>query len=359
MANKRVLVGMSGGIDSTATCLMLQEQGYEVVGVTMRVWGEEPKDAKELAAQMGIEHYVADERIPFKETIVKYFIEEYKRGRTPNPCVMCNPLFKFRVLTEWADKLGCDWIATGHYSRLEEHNGNHYIVAGEDDKKDQSYFLWRLGQEVLKRCIFPLGTYTKLQVREYLHQKGYEAKSAEGESMEVCFIPGDYRDFLREQCPGLDKEIGPGWFVNSEGVKLGQHKGAPYYTIGQRKGLEIALGKPAYVLKINAEKNTVMLGDAGQLQAEYMLAEQDCIVDEKELFACEHLTVRIRYRSRPIPCRVKRLADGRLLVYFLAEASAIAPGQSAVFYDGRRVLGGAFIASQRGLGLVIQENGFV
>lgn len=357
--NKRILVGMSGGIDSTATCLMLQEQGYEVVGLTMRVWGEEPWDAKELAAQMGIEHYVADERIPFKETIVKYFIEEYKRGCTPNPCVMCNPLFKFRVLTEWADKLGCDWIATGHYSRLEEHNGNLYIVAGEDDKKDQSYFLWRLGQEVLRRCIFPLGAYTKVKVREYLHQKGYEAKSAEGESMEVCFIPGDYRDFLREQCPGLDKEIGPGWFVNSQGVKLGQHKGAPYYTIGQRKGLEIALGKPAYVLKINAEKNTVMLGDAGQLQAEYMLAEQDCIVDEKELFACEHLTVRIRYRSRPIPCRVKRLEDGRLLVHFLAEASAIAPGQSAVFYDGKRVIGGAFIASQRGLGLVIQENGFV
>ena len=343
--NKRVLVGMSGGIDSTATCLMLQEQGYEIVGVTMRVWGDEPQDARELAERMGIEHYVADERIPFKETIVKNFIDEYKQGRTPNPCVMCNPLFKFRVLTEWADKLNCAWVATGHYSRLEEKNGNIYIVAGDDDKKDQSYFLWRLGQDVLKRCIFPLGDYTKVKVREYLAEKGYEAKSKEGESMEVCFIKGDYRDFLREQCPELDSEIGPGWFVNSEGVKL-----------GQRKGLEIALGKPAYVLKINPQKNTVMLGNADQLETEYMLAEQDKMVDERELFGCENLTVRIRYRSRPIPCRVKRLEDGRLLIHFLEIASAIAPGQSAVFYDGKRVLGGAFIASQRGIGLVIMEN---
>lgn len=185
--NKRVLVGMSGGIDSTATCLMLQEQGYEIVGVTMRVGMN--RRTPELAERMGIEHYVADERIPFKE-VVKNFIDEYKQGRTPNPCVMCNPLFKFRVLTEWADKLNCAWVATGHYSRLEEKNGNIYtrIVAGDDDKKDQSYFLWRLGQDVLKRCIFPLGDYTKVKVREYLAEKGYEAKSKEGESMKSALL---------------------------------------------------------------------------------------------------------------------------------------------------------------------------
>lgn len=355
--SKRVLVGMSGGIDSTATCLMLQGQGYEIVGVTMRVWGEEPKDAKLLADRIGIEHHVADERLPFKEIIVKHFIDEYRQGRTPNPCVMCNPLFKFRVLAEWADQLGCQWISTGHYSRLEEKNGKTYIVAGDDDKKDQSYFLWRLGQEVLSRCLFPLGNYTKLQVRDYLREKGYEAKASEGESMEVCFIEGDYRDFLREQYPTLDQEIGPGWFVNSEGIKLGEHKGYPYYTIGQRKGLEIALGKPAYVLRINPQKNTVMLGDAAQLISKYMLVEEANIVDEQDFFACENLTVRIRYRSRPIPCRAERLEDNRLLVHFLGEASAIAPGQSAVFYDGRRVLGGAFIASQRGIGLVLTQLG--
>lgn len=288
--------------------------------------GDEPQDARELAARMGIEHYVADERIPFKETIVKNFIDEYKQGRTPNPCVMCNPLFKFRVLAEWADKLNCAYIATGHYSRLEERNGHIYIVAGDDDKKDQSYFLWRLGQDILKRCIFPLGDYTKIKVREYLAEKGCEAKSKEGESMEVCFIQGDYRDFLREQCPELDTEIGPGWFVNSEGVKLGQPKGAPYYDHRSAERTGGSLGaKAAYVLKINPQKNTVMLGDAEQLQTEYMLAEQDRIVDEQELFSCENLAVRIRYRSRPIPCRVKRLEDGRLLYAFVRRLRLLPP----------------------------------
>lgn len=346
---------MSGGIDSTATCLMLREQGYEIVGLTMRVWGEEPHEAIELAAQMNIEHYVADEREAFRAVIVHNFVEEYKHGRTPNPCVVCNPLFKFRILTEWADKLDCAWISTGHYAQLEERKGNRYIITGEDDKKDQSYFLWRLGQEVLSRCLFPLGAYTKPEVRDYLLRNGYEAKAKGAESMEVCFIQGDYRDFLREQCPELDVEIGPGWFVDSRGVKLGEHKGAPYYTIGQRKGLEIALGKPAYVLKINPEKNTVMLGDADQLKTHHMLVEEALIIDEEELLACKELSVRIRYRSRPIPCRVKRLDDRQLLVHFLEEASAVAPGQSAVFYEGRRMLGGAFIASQRGIGQYITD----
>lgn len=352
-SEKRVLVGMSGGIDSTATCLMLKEQGYEIVGLTMWVWGEEPTEARRLADSMGIEYYIADEREAFRKIIVQNFIDEYRQGRTPNPCVMCNPLFKFRILTEWADKLDCRYIATGHYSRLEMQDDKIYIVAGDDEKKDQSYFLWRLGQDVLRRCIFPLGTYTKVKVREYLREKGYTLKAEEGESMEVCFIKGDYRDFLKEYSPEIDKEVGTGCFVNSEGVKLGEHKGFPYYTIGQRKGLEIALGKPAYVLKINPQKNTVMLGDVEQLKTEYMLVEQENLVDEADFFGSNDLTVRIRYRSKPIPCTVKRLEDGRMLVHFGTEASAIAPGQSAVFYIGRKVVGGSFIASQRGIGMFI------
>ena len=368
---KRVLVGMSGGIDSSATCIMLQEQGYEVVGVTMRTWDvasafsspeqEEPDfilEARALAERLGIEHHVADVREEFKQVIVKYFIDEYMQGRTPNPCVMCNPLFKERLLCEWADKTGCDWISTGHYCRLEERNGNRYIVAGDDMTKDQSYFLWRLPQEILRRFLFPLGNYTKQEVREYLKEKGFEAKAKGGESMEVCFIEGDYRDFLRQQCPDIDTQIGPGYFVDSKGVKIGQHKGFPYYTIGQRKGLGIALGHPAHVLRINAEKNTVMLGTADELKAEYMLVEDVMITDMKELLECLNLTVRIRYRSKPIPCQVYSLEDNRMLVRFLGEASAIAPGQSAVFYDGQRVLGGAFIASQRGIFKVIAENPF-
>ena len=368
---KRVLVGMSGGIDSSATCIMLQEQGYEVVGVTMRTWDvasqfaspeqEEPDfilEARALAERLGIEHHVADVREEFKQVIVKYFIEEYMQGRTPNPCVMCNPLFKERILCEWADQTGCAWISTGHYCRLEERNGNLYIVAGDDITKDQSYFLWRLPQEILRRFLFPLGNYAKQEVREYLKEKGFEAKAKGGESMEVCFIEGDYRDFLRQQIPDIDTQIGPGYFVDSKGVKIGQHKGFPYYTIGQRKGLGIALGHPAHVLRINAEKNTVMLGTADDLKTEYMLVEDAMITDMQEVLSCPNLTVRIRYRSKPIPCQVLPLENGQMLVRFLAEASAIAPGQSAVFYDGQRVLGGAFIASQRGIFKVIAEHPF-
>ena len=369
--DKRVLVGMSGGIDSSATCIMLQEQGYEVVGVTMRTWDvasafsspeqEEPDfilEARALAGRLGIEHHVADVREEFKQVIVKYFIDEYMQGRTPNPCVMCNPLFKERLLCEWADKTGCAWISTGHYCRLEERNEHLYIIAGDDVTKDQSYFLWRLPQDILRRFIFPLGNYTKQQVREYLNEKGFESKAKGGESMEVCFIEGDYRDFLRQQVPDLDTKIGPGYFVDSKGVKIGQHKGFPYYTIGQRKGLGIALGHPAHVLRINAEKNTVMLGTADELKTEYMLVEDAMIIDQQELLECPNLTVRIRYRSKPIPCQVLPLENGQMLVRFLGEASAIAPGQSAVFYEGQRVLGGAFIASQRGIFKVIAEHPF-
>ena len=368
---KRVLVGMSGGIDSSATCIMLQEQGYEVVGVTMRTWDvasqfaspeqEEPNfilEARALAQKLGIEHHVADVREEFKQVIVKYFIDEYMQGRTPNPCVMCNPLFKERLLCEWADKTGCAWISTGHYCRLEKRNDNLYIVAGDDVTKDQSYFLWRLPQDILRRFLFPLGNYTKQEVREYLREKGFEAKAQGGESMEVCFIEGDYRDFLRQQIPDIDTKIGPGYFVDNKGVKIGQHKGFPYYTIGQRKGLGIALGHPAHVLRINAEKNTVMLGTADDLKTEYMLVEDTMIIDKQELLSCENLTVRIRYRSKPIPCQVRPLENGQMLVRFLSEASAIAPGQSAVFYDGQRVLGGAFIASQRGIYKIIADNPF-
>lgn len=367
--DKRVLVGMSGGIDSSAVCIMLQEQGYEVIGVTMRTWDipshfstpgqsqpDEVLEAQALAARLGIEHHVADVRKEFKEVIVKYFIDEYMSGRTPNPCVMCNPLFKERILCEWADRTDCAWIATGHYCQLKDINGARYIVTGDDSTKDQSYFLWKLPQDILKRMMFPLGGMTKTEVRAYLASKGFEAKAKGGESMEICFIDKDYREFLKEHCPDIDERIGTGWFVDSKGLKLGQHKGFAYYTIGQRKGLEIALGKPAYVLKINPAKNTVMLGDADQLKAEYMLVEQVNVICMEELLRCKELSVRIRYRSRPIPCQVALLDNGQLLVKFEGEASAITPGQSAVFYEGNRVLGGGFIAFQQAIKKIAAEN---
>ena len=196
---------------------------------------------------------------------------------------------------------------------------------------------------------------TKEEVRYYLADKGFEAKARGGESMEICFIDKDYRDFLREHCPDIDERIGPGWFVDSKGLKLGQHQGFAYYTVGQRRGLGIALGEPAYVLKINPEKNTVMLGNVDQLRTGYMLVEPPESPDLDELLACPRLSVRIRYRSRPIPCQAIRLDDGSLLVKFAIEASAITPGQSAVFYDVNRVLGGGFIASQQGIRKIIAE----
>ena len=363
--DRRVLVGMSGGIDSTAVCLMLQEQGYEVVGVTMRVLDVPSQldadgcprfvcEARDVATRLGIEHHVADEREPFHSSIVRYFTGEYMAGRTPNPCVMCNQLFKFRVLTEWADRLGCAYIATGHYVQTVCEHGHWYIVTGDDALKDQSYFLWRLSQEVLARCIFPLGGWKKSDVRQYLADRNFVLKAREGESMEVCFIEGDYRDFLRQHCPQIDAQIGPGKYVDSAGRVLGTHQGYPYYTIGQRKGLGIALGKPAYVLKINPDKNTVMLGDVGQLLTRHMLVEQVQLVDTGRFFAEQQLTVRIRYRSRAVPCEVVREVEGgKFLIRFAEEVSAITPGQSAVFYVGNRLVGGAFIASQRGINMYL------
>ena len=362
MNNRRVLIGMSGGIDSTAACLMLQEQGYEVVGVTMRVFdlpsqlNEEGipyfiHEAQEVAQRLGIEHHVADEREGFRNKIVQYFIDEYMQGRTPNPCVMCNPLFKFRVLTEWADRLDCTYIATGHYVQTICEKGHHYIITGDDPQKDQSYFLWGLSQEVLTRCIFPLGNWKKNEVRQYLTDKGFTLKAKEGESMEVCFIEGDYRDFLHEYCPQIDTLVGEGKFVDNAGRPLGIHKGYPYYTIGQRKGLGIALGKPAYVLKLNPDKNTVMLGDSQELITHYMLIEQLKVVDPVHFTLEKGLSVRIRYRSRSVPCNiVRKVEDGRILVRFHEEVSSVTPGQSAVFYIENKLVGGAFIASQRGIG---------
>lgn len=353
----RVLVGMSGGIDSTAVCRMLMEQGYEVVGFTFVTCDASLSSAKEaamLAEQLGIEHHTADVREEFRLSVVQSFINAYLSGLTPNPCVNCNPKMKFRLLLEWADRLSCDKIATGHYVKVEQHNGKYYLVTGDDERKDQSYFLWRLTQSQLSRVIFPLGEWEKGDVRDYLKRNNLERTAESDESMEVCFISGDYRDFLKENIPDISSVVREGLFVDSEGKKLGVHKGFPYYTIGQRKGLGIALGYPAYVIKINPEKNTVMLGTEEQLKSSYMLIDTPEWVDT---LPCGNLSVRIRYRSKAIPCEQPQpLPDGRYLVHLSCEASAITPGQSAVFYVENRVVGGAFIAQQRGINQWIGNN---
>lgn len=352
-AEKSVLVGMSGGIDSTAVCHMLLSQGYRVVGLTFITCsaGESAaQSAKELAGSLGIEHYIVDVRDEFRKLVVEPFIESYLSGTTPNPCVNCNPTVKFRLLEEWADKLGCEHIATGHYVKVvSEGAGDEkrsYIVTGDDDRKDQSYFLWRLTQKQLARVLFPLGGWEKSDVLDYLAANGMQSVARSGESMEVCFIPGDYREFLCENVPDVEERFGGGSFVDSEGRVLGKHKGFPFYTIGQRKGLGIALGKPAYVIKINPAKNTVMLGDEVQLITRHMLIDEPQWVSGVP----ENLSVRVRYRSHPIECDAPvAVGDGRWLVKLHGDASAITPGQSAVFYCGNTVVGGAFIADQRGI----------
>ena len=347
--DRSVLVGMSGGIDSTAVCCMLLEQGYGVEGLTFVTCDAglgAVESAAALAQRLGINHHVADIREEFKGLVVQPFIDSYLTGYTPNPCVNCNQLVKFRLLCEWAEKLGCTYISTGHYVRVENRGGNHHIVTGDDHRKDQSYFLWRLTQEQLSRVLFPLGGMEKPQVVEYLKERGYQCVADGGESMEVCFIPGDYRDFLRGNVPDIDEHFGGGSFVDSSGRVLGTHAGFPFYTIGQRKGLGIALGYPAYVLKINAAKNTVMLGTEEQLVARNMLVEAPQWVGDVP----QQLAVRVRYRSRPVSCDAPQpVGDGRWLVRLHESVSAVTPGQSAVFYDGNVVVGGAFIADQRGI----------
>ncbi|MGL5787319.1 MAG: tRNA 2-thiouridine(34) synthase MnmA [Bacteroidales bacterium] len=360
MEKKKVLVGMSGGIDSSAVCMMLQEKRYELIGVTMRMWdapskfalyGQEQPDyvieAKELADKLGFPHHVLDVRDEFKDVVVRDFIEEYLKGRTPNPCVMCNIFFKWKYLQQLADEMGCDYIATGHYAQIVEENGIYFIEQGLDPAKDQSYFLWRLGQKELKRTLFPLGGMTKLEVRDYVFNRGFVEKAKKSESMEVCFVETDYRDFLKEQVPGIDEAIGQGHFVDNQGRKLGLHKGFPYYTVGQRKGLNIALGYPAFVLKINPLKNTIMLGKKEELTAHSMIIEHTNIPDPEKL-KDPGLLIRIRYRSKLIPCRIDKIEEGRIFIVFdHDEANGITPGQSAVLYIGDRVVGGGLISHKR------------
>ena len=357
MQQERVLLGMSGGVDSTAACKILQSQGYEVVGLTLLTCERSIpacEEAAALAARFGIEHHIADIRDEFQGSVITPFLQAYLSGLTPNPCIDCNPTIKFRVLMEHADRLGCSHIATGHYVRTLCEGGKHFIRQGADAKKDQSYFLWRLSQEQIARTLFPLGEMTKEEARTLLKEEGLTEKANDGESMEICFFDGDYRDYLRSAIPDAGNVIKPGYFVDSEGRKLGEHKGFPYYTIGQRKGLNIALGYPAYVLRINAAKNTVMLGEADKLLTRYMIVDSPAWVDG---IPAEGMSVRIRHRSTPAPCRiVRQLPDGRWLVRFDEPVSAVTPGQSAVFYTGDTVAGGAYISSQRGINQWINED---
>lgn len=271
MDMKKVLIAMSGGIDSTVAAMLLQEQGYDLVGVTYRTFDSISKgcmekekgccsvdslfEAKRMAQDLGFEHHILDIRQEFKDTVITNFIDEYLRGRTPNPCVVCNSTIKWGKIIETADELGCQYVSTGHYARIGHQNGRWYLRKGADESKDQTYFLWTLTQENLARTIFPLGELTKPEVRRIALEHGYEKLSQKVESQEICFIPeNDYRAFLAEHVENYTEKYGPGDFTDTQGNKLGTHKGYPNYTIGQRKGLGIALGQPMFVVAIHPGK---------------------------------------------------------------------------------------------------------
>lgn len=356
----KVLVAMSGGIDSTVTALMLHAQGYEVVGITMKTWdyassGTSKKetgccnldsfnDARMAAVQHGFPHFVLDIRDEFGGFVIENFVDEYLAGRTPNPCVMCNTHIKWRALLKRADALECDYIATGHYGIINQHtNGRYYVSKGVDETKDQSYVLWGLQQDLLSRTLLPLGGYRKTEIRQMALEFGYPELAKKAESYEICFVPdNDYRGFLKKKVEGLEERVAGGAFVDKTGRILGRHKGYPFYTIGQRKGLDIALGRPVFVTQIVPETNTVVLGDEEDLnQADMQVAKinwmkYDGITDGMEA------TTKIRYKDKGALSNLYT-ANGGVRVRFFGDVKGIAPGQSAVFYEGNDLIGGGII----------------
>ena len=348
--SKSVIVGMSGGVDSSASAALLKKEGYRVVGVTMKLWNGEQADggccsfsaiddAKKVADTLGIEHYVMDCEDNFEHNVVKYFINEYKCGRTPNPCVECNKHIKFNALLELADKIGIDYIATGHYAKTETKNGRHLLVRPEDRRKDQTYFLYNMTQEQLKRTLFPLYGVTKDETRKIAEEIGLEV-AEKPDSQDICFIPdGDYVKFITWR----DGSMPEGNFVDIEGNILGKHKGIMNYTIGQRKGLGIALNRPMYVTKIDPNNNTVVLGhDGSQLKTELYAHSINMIAFDKieKPFEC---TAKIRYNAPDVPCTVYPYETG-FRVEFRQPQKSVTPGQMVVLYDNNIVIGGGIIS---------------
>lgn len=358
----RVLVAMSGGVDSSVAAVMLKEQGYDVIGITMKTWDyhrsggnsgketgcctvESMNDARQIAVNYGFKHFIVDIRDEFGTWVIDRFIEDYTSGRTPNPCVLCNTHIKWAALLRRADSLGCDFIATGHYAQVREENGRFLISKGLDHSKDQSYALWGVQQKHLARTIFPLGKFRKTEIRKFAEEYGLLNVANKPDSYEICFIPdNDYHRFLNDRVDGLEEKVSGGKFVDKYGKIVGEHKGFPFYTIGQRRGLHLPMGNPVYVTDIDAVNNVITVGPKEDListtcsAAELNLVKYDKVPDGEM-----EITGKIRYNDNGATGILRQTGDDSIEVFFPAGRDAITPGQAIVCYEGDDVVAGAWI----------------
>lgn len=348
---KKVAVAMSGGVDSSLTAALLIEQGYDVIGVTMTLSEESREvggstavsDAKKVADALNIPHYVVNYHKKFKDDVIKYFISEYAKGRTPNPCVRCNNTVKFGSLLKDCLELGADYVATGHYARIEQdkNTGRYLLKKGLDERKDQSYVLYTLTQDVLKHFMLPLGNYSKEKTRELAGKMNLPVAN-KPESQEICFIPNDdYKAYLKAKAPHILK---PGDIVDVNGNKLGRHEGVPLYTVGQRKGLGIAAAHPLYVVGLDVKRNRVIVGENKDVFAKGLVAKDLNFITRDDFTEKFVTTAKIRYGAKECECTVEPLDNGNLAKILFSEPQrAITPGQSVVFYEDEIVGGGGVI----------------
>lgn len=348
---QHVIIGLSGGVDSATAACLLVRQGYRVTGLNIRVL-DTPEESPVLtpspmrisdSEEFGIPVFTLNLSAKFAHTVIGYFHDDYLAGRTPNPCMVCNKTIKWFGLFEAMKLLGADLVATGHYARTELRDGVTHLCKGVDVQKDQSYFLWMLNQQELTRTIFPLGGYTKAEVRELARSFGLHAAEKK-ESQEICFVPhDDYCAYLSGAIPGLDARVADGEIVDQQGKVIGHHRGYPFYTIGQRRGLGIATGEPVYVTAIDAEHNRIRVGSKADLECRSLVASGmnwcTSAVPQKPFDA----EARIRYRDRQSPCSVEPLEGNQARVTFREPKQGVACGQGVVFYDGDEVLGGGII----------------
>ena len=344
--NRRVLLGMSGGTDSSVAALLLQDAGYEVTGVTFRFYEKDGNteyldDARDLCARLGIPHLISDQREAFRTTIIDYFILEYMDGHTPVPCTLCNNYLKWPLLRQLADERGIHHLATGHYVRKRMIDGHWHITTGADADKDQSFFLWGLPQGIMERMLLPMGGLTKIRVREIAEERGFLKAATKKDSIGVCFCPMDYRTFLRNNVSV--EAIQKGKFFDEKGNFIAWHEGYPFYTIGQRRGLGIDLNRAVFVKEIIPSENKVVLGDLKSLEKMEMRLKDWNIINPYLLLGHDDVIVKIRYRKQANRCTVTLLPDNTLHVQLHEPLTAIAAGQAAAFYRDDVVLGGGII----------------